>query len=514
MALEVEWALSRSSVLLVNSLARSKSECLNFNALGALVAQPNRLQNRLFLVNVTKPVGRLRASPGSGVRGRVRRTGANDPVGRHAVWRAGLRNHRPARRGRLGSRRPSAADRRAVSSAARGPLYLRSAGPGDSPRQCASDGRRHPLGLAAGAAFARGAADRTPLRAADLPRRLAQRPSLRFRCAGTSANHRGAGHRRVRDDHGAITSGRACHGYNARLARYRRPTPRLRDVRAVREYGAEQPVHLAVDPVGEVEGIGIAVITADPEPNGPKPAWLVALADSDRDCPAELPGRRIEGIDLAMEIAEVADQQMIDEPAETGWRQSDSPGRGEAAAGDQLCDEAAVFIENRHGPRAQRGAGLAGAPGRRIGHVNVAADLLHVERDQPGGQRGVDECAGREAHWGEGAVEDVDAAGPRIVSGIKARLSAVDRQPGVDGPGGGDLDKGRRPRVPGRNGSVQIGEDEVRETTVSAIFHQERRSVGIVDLAGRSLDSACRSSCRCRDRDEAGGWVYIGLADG
>src|SRR5271167_2227014 len=165
MALEVEWALSRSSVLLVNSLARSKSECLNFNALGALVAQPNRLQNRLFLVNVTKPVGRLRASPGSGVRGRVRRTGANDPVGRHAVWRAGLRNHRPARRGRLGSRRPSAADRRAVSSAARGPLYLRSAGPGDSPRQCASDGRRHPLGLAAGAAFARGAADRTPLRA-------------------------------------------------------------------------------------------------------------------------------------------------------------------------------------------------------------------------------------------------------------------------------------------------------------------------------------------------------------
>lgn len=55
MALDVEWVLSRSSVLLVNSLARSKSECLNFNALGALVAQPNRLQNRLFLANVTKP---------------------------------------------------------------------------------------------------------------------------------------------------------------------------------------------------------------------------------------------------------------------------------------------------------------------------------------------------------------------------------------------------------------------------------------------------------------------------
>src|SRR5271169_1577280 len=59
MALDVEWALSRSSVLLVNSLARSKSECLNFNALGALVARPNRLQNRLFLANVTKPAQAL-----------------------------------------------------------------------------------------------------------------------------------------------------------------------------------------------------------------------------------------------------------------------------------------------------------------------------------------------------------------------------------------------------------------------------------------------------------------------
>jgi hypothetical protein len=31
-------------------------------------------------------------------------------------------------------------------------------------------------------------------------------------------------------------------------------------LRAVREYGAEQPVHLAVDPVREVEVIGIAVM--------------------------------------------------------------------------------------------------------------------------------------------------------------------------------------------------------------------------------------------------------------
>ena len=40
----------------------------------------------------------------------------------------------------------------------------------------------------------------------------------------------------------------------------------------VREYGAEQPVHFAVDPVREVEGIGIAVTAADPELEGPKSA--------------------------------------------------------------------------------------------------------------------------------------------------------------------------------------------------------------------------------------------------
>jgi hypothetical protein len=74
----------------------------------------------------------------------------------------------------------------------------------------------------------------------------------------------------------------------------------------VREYGAEQPVVLAVDPVGEVEGVGIAVTAADPKPDKPKPAWRAALAESDRDRPTEFPGRRIEGVDPAIEIAKVA----------------------------------------------------------------------------------------------------------------------------------------------------------------------------------------------------------------
>ena len=165
---------------------------------------------------------------------------------------------------------------------------------------------------------------------------------------------------------------------------------------------------------------------------------------------------------------------MIDEPAEAGWRQGHSPRCGEAAAGDQLRDEVAVFIEDRHGPCPQRGVVLSEATGGRIGNVNVAADLLHIERDKPDGQRGVDECVGPEAHRSEGAVVDVDAAGPRIVGGIKARLGAVDRQPGIDGPGSGrDLDKGRRAYVPGRDGSVQIGEDEMRRTTVAAVIDRK-----------------------------------------
>ena len=74
----------------------------------------------------------------------------------------------------------------------------------------------------------------------------------------------------------------------------------------VREYGAEQPVRLAVDPVREVEGIGIAVAAADPELEGPKPARRMALADIDRDRPTELPGRRVEGVDPAIEKAREA----------------------------------------------------------------------------------------------------------------------------------------------------------------------------------------------------------------
>ena len=168
----------------------------------------------------------------------------------------------------------------------------------------------------------------------------------------------------------------------------------------VARYGAEQPIRLAVDPVAEVERIGTAVFTAYPEVDRPKAAGA-RTAGADRERPVKLSVGQVEGIDFAMKKAEVADQQMIAEPGEAGWGENNAPRRGEAAACDQFLDEVAVFIENRYGPRAQRGADLGGASGGRIGHINVAADVAQVERDEPSRQRGVDECAGRKAQRGE-----------------------------------------------------------------------------------------------------------------
>jgi hypothetical protein len=102
-------------------------------------------------------------------------------------------------------------------------------------------------------------------------------------------------------------------------------------------YSAEQPVRFAIDPVSEVEGVGTAVVAADPEIDRPKAARRNA-GDADRKAPVKFAVDRVEGIDLAMEKAEVADQQMTGEPAETGRREGDPPRRGEAIAGNQFLN--------------------------------------------------------------------------------------------------------------------------------------------------------------------------------
>src|SRR5262245_66379537 len=98
-------------------------------------------------------------------------------------------------------------------------------------------------------------------------------------------------------------------------------------------YGTEQPVCLAVDPVGEVQDIGAAVVASDPEVDRPEATSLLS-ARVDRDRPMQLSVARDKGIDLAMEEAEVADQHIIAEPAEA-WRcKSNAPRCGKAASHD------------------------------------------------------------------------------------------------------------------------------------------------------------------------------------
>lgn len=63
-----------------------------------------------------------------------------------------------------------------------------------------------------------------------------------------------------------------------------------------------------------------------------------------------------------MEKAEVPNQQMIDESPETGWRQCDTPGRSEAAASDQLCDEVAASSKIATAPAPNSALISAGRP--------------------------------------------------------------------------------------------------------------------------------------------------------
>src|SRR5216683_2222849 len=143
----------------------------------------------------------------------LRRAGALRPRGRYALWRAGVRDHRTARRGGLVGRRPATADRRIVSSPPRGALHLCDARPGERPGQCPGRRLRHPRGFAAGARSAAGAARPARRRAADLPRGLGHCAGLSLRRAGPGADHRRPDDHRIGDDDGAAAPQRRGAGY-------------------------------------------------------------------------------------------------------------------------------------------------------------------------------------------------------------------------------------------------------------------------------------------------------------
>ena len=107
------------------------------------------------------------------------------------------------------------------------------------------------------------------------------------------------------------------------------------------------------------------------------------------------PGRQVEGVDLAVVVGEVADEQIAAELAETEGGQRDAPRRGEFAADDQLAEEVAGRVEDRHGPLAFGGPRLVGPSGGRVGHeISVPAPgtlmlwTLNGTRPKPAGSSG------------------------------------------------------------------------------------------------------------------------------
>ncbi len=147
-------------------------------------------------------------------------------------------------------------------------------------------------------------------------------------------------------------------------------------------YRGEQPVRLTVDPVGNIEGVGVTIQPTDPKVESPQTTRSVAAAGVDRDRTEQRSGRGVESVDLTVEKAEVAYQQVAAKLAETGRRQRDAPRCGKLAADDRLLQVAAL-IENRHGSHPGGGPSLGCKPGGRVGYVDLAGDVLHVERDQP-----------------------------------------------------------------------------------------------------------------------------------
>src|SRR5258708_13040631 len=90
-------------------------------------------------------------------------------------------------------------------------------------------------------------------------------------------------------------------------------------------YGAEEPIHLAVDPVSEIEGIRTPIASSDPERECPQASRLI-VASVDGKRPEKLTASRVENVDLAMQISEVPDQQITAKPAETARCQPSPPG--------------------------------------------------------------------------------------------------------------------------------------------------------------------------------------------
>src|SRR5258708_39054753 len=120
---------------------------------------------------------------------------------------------------------------------------------------------------------------------------------------------------------------------------------------------------LAVDAVGEVEGVRAAVAAAAaPESQGPETARRLSRTGGDRDRAYQLVGLGIESVDFAVQETEIAHQEVAAELAEIVRSDSDAPRSGErgvrAAVQHSMRLEFAALGENGHRPVAQAGRGV------------------------------------------------------------------------------------------------------------------------------------------------------------
>src|SRR5262245_34643432 len=152
---------------------------------------------------------------------------------------------------------------------------------------------------------------------------------------------------------------------------------------------AEQTMRLAVDAVGEVEGARAAVLAAAPESQGPETARRLSRTGGDRDRAYQLVVLGIESADFTMLKAEIAHQKVAAELAEIVRSDSDAPRSGErgvrAAQQHSMRLKFAALGENGHRPVTFAGRYLRRTPGRRIGHIYMAANVRHIEGDEPPG---------------------------------------------------------------------------------------------------------------------------------
>src|SRR5215471_4154297 len=115
-------------------------------------------------------------------------------------------------------------------------------------------------------------------------------------------------------------------------------------------------MRLAVDAVGEVEGVRAAVVGAAPESQGPETARHVSRTGVDLDRAYQLVVLGIESVDFTVLEAEIAYQKVAAELAEIARSDSDAPRSGErgvrAAEQHSMRLKIAALGENGHRPVA------------------------------------------------------------------------------------------------------------------------------------------------------------------